>query len=102
MGITFDATISLGTIIQLVMIILGVAALYWRIRFALISIKAAVDGHIEKVSLQFLHVSERIVSLESGMGRLTDVLIVLARTEERMNAVDARMNHLESKVNGVA
>ena len=106
-GIIFDTTISLGTMIHLVLLIVAVAGVVWKIRLDLSKISIDIQHEVETVGLQFERVTERfenmvdrIAALERGMNRVTEVLVVIGRQEERLNGLDRRVEHVERKFNG--
>lgn len=76
LGIQFDQTISLGQLIEIGGFIIGAVSVIYSMR--------------GRMDLLF----QRMESLESDVGKIADVLVVLGRQDERLNAMDTRLNEI--------
>jgi hypothetical protein len=75
--ITFDPSISAGTILTFIGFVVGGLGVVYTMR-------AEVRGLLA-----------RMVDVEVELRKMSDVLVAIARQDERLNAVDRRLDSLE-------
>jgi len=95
---TFDFTINIGTLIQLFSILGGGAFVIMRIQtqLALLVQEKRIE-HTTNVS-RFDTIDGRFNSLDKELETLTRVVIDLAKQDERINAMEQRLQDLVNKV----
>jgi hypothetical protein len=69
----FDLTVNLGNVLTIIAFLTGGLGFVYTVR-----------GKVEAIAF-------RLLSFENEIRRLTDILVVQGRQEERMNAMDARL-----------
>jgi hypothetical protein len=75
--ITFDPSISAGTILTFFGFVVGGLGVVYTLR-------SEVRGLVD-----------RMVDVESELRKMSDVLVAIARQDERLNSVDRRLDSLE-------
>jgi hypothetical protein len=73
----FDPTINYGHILTAVSFIVAGTAAYYGMR------------------AELLHVDQRVTKIESVLQQLTNVVVLTARQDEKLNAIERRVDRLE-------
>ena len=82
-----DWTINIGNLLVIGGFLLGGLGFVYTIRADVNSLKGTEVG-----------LAARLVSVETELKKMTDVLISLARQDERLSAQDHRIDHVEQRV----
>lgn len=84
---TFDPTITLGSVLTLAGFVLGGIAFVYAIR-----------SDVVKIGVRESQFRERLAALESDLKKMTDLLVAIARQDERMKAQDYRLDDLGERM----
>jgi hypothetical protein len=80
----FDPTVNLGHVLSILSFVgMAVAAYY------------AMKGDIDKLESRMVTVERTAGDVASSVSRLTDVVVITARQDERLNALGARVDRIE-------
>lgn len=80
---TFDMSISLGHVVTLLGFFLGGFGFVWTMK-----------GELRVHAAYLKSLGERIVDVESEIKKIAEVLVVLGRQDERMNAMQRQIDDL--------
>lgn len=83
----FDATITLGTVLQIIAMVASIGYFVWKLQIQL-----------EVLSAQHRTFAQRIDTVDTKLDKLSTVVIDIARQEERMDAQDKRIQELTSRI----
>ena len=84
---TFDPTVNIGQLVTLGSLVIGSIVFIW-----------IMKGDIRVLVQRWKLLDDRMERLESEIRKLSDILIALARQEERVTNLSQRMNHLDEKL----
>lgn len=84
---TFDPTITLGTVLTLAGFILGGMAFVYAIR-----------SDVAQLGTRESQFRERLDALETEFKKMTDVLVQIARQDERMRAHESRLEDFADRL----
>jgi hypothetical protein len=88
--VTIDWSLSLGNIITIIGLLVGGLAFAFRI-----------DGTVSRLKDGESNTVDRISAVERDLSKITDVLVTLARQDERLNSHADRIRSLEESVGRV-
>lgn len=83
----FDLTISLGTVLQTITIVGSAAYFIWSIK-----------TRLEVMDTKQVTMVEKISKIEIELDRLTDVVIVQAKQDQRINNLEERLQELSNRI----
>ena len=86
----FDATFNWGTILTILFSATGVMGFLWSIRTDLSVLVERMKHFDDSVSA----LASRVGQFEAQLSKISETLVAVARQDERLNALESRVNEL--------
>lgn len=94
----FDNTINVGTLLQIIAMIGGGIWFLWKMDVKISLLVQRLDNNIKERDAQHTANLTRFTNIDLQLKELIDTTIKIARAEERMDAVDIRIQELSNRI----
>ena len=94
----FDATINVGTLIQIGVIITGGLWFMWRLETKILLIANELTGVVKNRESQDRSNTDKFDDIETQLKELIKITVELAKVETRMNNMDERMQEMSNRI----